>query len=90
MLRITRSDTAKGIRKDPHFVISFNASVVNTSCSHFKRSLIIEWKAKVFTRLVLLQTPVVMHHSEQESMTVRRVAADGVRKGVKNIIKSIK
>ena len=40
--------------------------------------------------MVLLQTPVVIHHSEQESMTVRRVAADGVRKGVKNIIKSIK
>ena len=40
----------------------------------------------------LLQTPVVMHHSEQETMTVRQAAADkqdGVRKDVKNIIKSI-
>ena len=25
MLRITRSDTAKGIRKDPQFIVSFNA-----------------------------------------------------------------
>ena len=90
-------------------------SVVNTSCSHFKRSLFIERKAKVFTRLVSLQTPVVIHHSERESMTVRRVvwwpykrptqklqfylrchatvrrtAADSVRKSVKNDIKSIK
>ena len=45
---------------------------MNTSCSHFKRSLFIELKAKVFTRLVSLQTPVVIHHRERESMTVRR------------------
>ena len=48
---------------------------MNTSCSHFKRSLFIELKAKVFTRLVSLQTPVVIHHRERESMTVRRETA---------------
>ena len=39
-------------------------------------------KAKVFTRLVSLQTPVVIHHSERESMTERESERKRERKEV--------
>ena len=53
---------------------------MNTSCSHSREVFFIELKAKVFTRLVSLQTPVVIHHRERESMTVRRSVGELLKK----------